>query len=121
MPLSFPVPATGAAQTSASSSPATSFRIRNTSLWFLQPDLVGDGLERLDEKGDVLGQRAADGLGAAVDVGAVDRAGEGLVLELLCHRLDRQVLDLLRRPDLHARADEADQFVAGVDGLLERR
>src|SRR6185436_16278122 len=63
----------------------------------LEPDLAGDRLERIDQEADVLLERPSDRGGAAVDVGAVDRAREGLVLELLHDGLDRQVRDRAAR------------------------
>src|SRR5438105_4208442 len=68
----------------------------------------------------MLGQWPSYRLGPAGDVAAIDRAREALVLELLEHRLDRHVGQLLARPYLGHRADETDQLVARIDGLLQR-
>src|SRR6185503_11550387 len=77
-----------------------------------EAQLVRDRLQRFDQVSHVLQQRAAHGVRAAVDVRPIDAAREGLVFQLLHHRLGRQIGQLLRRPHLHARADEADQLVA---------
>jgi len=50
---------------------------------------------------------------------AIHGPAEGLVLELLRHRLRRQVEQALRRPDESHGNDEADHFVDGVDAAVE--
>ena len=55
------------------------------------------------------------------DVVTVDAAGKGLVLQLLLHPGDLDVLHFAARLYVAARRDEAGQFVAGEQRALEFR
>src|SRR5881396_237184 len=68
-----------------------------------QADLWRDARERLHDERDVRVEVDAELLGAAVDVVAVDRAREGLVLELLLDRRGLEARDHAARPHERAR------------------
>src|SRR2546421_7248155 len=86
-----------------------------------QADFGGDAGERFDDEGDVGVEVHAELGGAAVDVVAVDRAGEALVLELLAHRGGLETGDDLAGPHERAGGDEAGQLVTGVERMVHAR
>src|SRR3970040_1033540 len=73
-----------------------------------------------DHEVDMLVEVRAQLLGAAVDVLAVDRAGEALVLELLLHRARLEPRDGPSGPHQRARDGEARDLVAGVEPAVEK-
>src|SRR5207248_1896668 len=84
-----------------------------------QADFGGDAGERLDDEGDVGVEVHAELGGPAVDVVAVDRAGEALVLELLAHRGRLEAGDDLAGPHERAGVHEAGQLVAGIERAVQ--
>src|SRR5207253_11273453 len=85
----------------------------------LQPQLAGPRLHRVDDELDVLGQVHAEFGGAALDVLALDVAGEAFRLHLLLDAGGGQVGDAVG-PHQGRRGDEAGQFVAGVKGFVHQ-
>src|SRR2546425_4003316 len=86
-----------------------------------QADLGGNVGQRGDDERDVLIEIHAEVAGAAVDIIAVDRARERLVLELLPDRGRLQTADHASRPDESDGVHEAGELVAGVEGAVEAR
>src|SRR2546426_8829492 len=74
-----------------------------------------------DDEGDVLVEVDAQLLRAPIDVLAIDRAREGLVLELLPDRARLETGNDAPRADEGAGRDEARELVARVEAPLEER
>src|SRR6266446_6478871 len=86
-----------------------------------RPISWGNVGQRGDDERDVLIEIHAEFDGAAVDIIAVDRARERLVLELLPDRGRLQTADHASRPDESDGVHEAGELVAGVEGAVEAR
>src|SRR5712691_1870220 len=86
-----------------------------------RPISWGNVGQRGDDERDVLIEIHAEFACAAVDIIAVDRARERLVLELLPDRGRLQTADHASRPDESDGVHEAGELVAGVEGAVEAR
>ena len=72
-----------------------------------------------DAQGDVLVEGNAELFGAFYYILAVDAAGEGFVFHAFFDRADLEVENAFRRPDIGTSGEEAGEFVAGKEGVLE--
>src|SRR5258708_26728333 len=81
---------------------------------------VGVLAHRGDAEGNVLFQGDAELFGAFADVVAADAFGKGLVFQAAFHGIHFQIEDAFRGADIGAGGEEAGQFVAGEEGVLER-
>src|SRR5438046_7531442 len=102
---------------------ASEVRVAAPASWLRrsgEPDLGGDGGQGFDDERDVRIEIHPELGGSAVDVVAIDRTREGLVLQLFLHRRGLQTRDDLAGPDEGAGVDESGQLVAGVEGAIEQ-
>src|SRR2546427_9916809 len=86
-----------------------------------EPDLGGDGGQGFDDERDVRIEIHPELGGSAVDVVAIDRTREGLVLQLFLHRRGFQTRDDLAGPDEGAGVDESGQLVARKFGAAHAK
>jgi hypothetical protein len=73
-----------------------------------------------DAEGDVVFEGDAQFFGAFADVFAAYAFGEGFVFEAALHGIHFQIEDALRGAHVGAGGEEAGEFVAGEEGVLER-
>ena len=87
----------------------------------IEAKLWSDAAKRFDAKGDVVVERDTELLSAVVDVVATDSARERFIFQFFLHGCGFHLVDAFGGFDEGAGGEEAGEFVAGKEGVIEGR
>ena len=86
----------------------------------IEAELWGDTAKGFDAERDVIVERDAELLSAVVDVVATDAARECFVFQFFLHGCCFYLVDAFGRFDERAGGEEAGEFVASEESVIER-